>query len=77
MSLRSGLSVVIVSTVFVSQIILQTEAQSGVVKEARQMTFYCAPEQLHGADKLRCLALRLEEGRRLFEECLRHAQPPV
>ena len=68
MSLKSGLSVVIFSTVFVSQMILQTEAQSGVVKKAQPITFDCSLEQLHGAEKLMCLAKRFDEGRRLFDE---------
>ena len=44
MLLRSGLSVVIVSTVFVSQMILQTKAQSGLAKKAHPITFDCDPD---------------------------------
>lgn len=68
MSLRFGLSVVIVSTVFVSQMIRHTEAQSGVARKAQQITFDCEPERLQGVAKLLCLAKRFEEGRRLFDE---------
>ena len=65
---RSGLSVVIMSAVFVSQMILHTEAQSGGAKTAQHITFDCDPEQLHGAARLLCLVKRFEEGRRLFDE---------
>ena len=58
----------IVATVFVSQTILQIEAQSRVVYGAQPITFDCDPEQLHGAAKLTCLVKRFEEGRRLFDE---------
>ena len=68
MSLRFGLSVVILSTVFVSQMILQTEAHSGAARQAHPLTFDCDPEQLHGAARLDCLVKRFEEGRRLFDE---------
>jgi hypothetical protein len=65
---RPGLSVVIAAAVFVSQMILQTEAQSRVVNRALPITFDCDPEQLHGAAKLACQLKRFEEGRRLFDE---------
>ena len=68
MSLRFGLSVVILSTVFVSQTILPTEAHSGAARQAHPLAFDCDPEQLHGAAKLDCLIKRFEEGRRLFDE---------
>ena len=68
MSLRPALSVAIASAIFVSQMILHTEAQSGVAAKAQHITFDCDPEQLHGAAKLICLAKRFEEGRRLFDE---------
>lgn len=67
MSRRYGLSVAILSTVFVSQMILQTYAQSGAQK-AQPITFQCDPDQLQGAARLICLAKRFEEGRRLFDE---------
>ena len=66
MSLRSGLSIAIVSTVFVSQMILHTAAQAA--REREHITFDCDPGQLHGAAKLTCLVKRFEEGRRLFDE---------
>ena len=62
MPLKSGLSVAIMSAVFVSVLILQTDAQT------RRITFDCNPEQLQGAARLTCLAKRFEEGRRLFDE---------
>ena len=65
---RPGLSVVIAAAAFVSQMILQTEAQSRVVNGALPITFDCDPEQLHGAAKLACQVKRFEEGRRLFDE---------
>ena len=68
MALRSGLSVAVLSAVFVSQLILHTEAQTGAAKTARAITFDCDPDQLHGAARLTCLAKRFEEGRRLFDE---------
>jgi cytochrome c peroxidase len=68
MLLRSGLAVVIVSAVFVSQMILQTAAQSAFAKKAQPITFDCDPGQLHGAARLLCLVKRFEEGRRLFDE---------
>ena len=68
MSRRFGLSVAILSAVFVSQMILETHAQSGVAKKAHHITFDCDPEQLHGAARLLCLVKRFEEGRRLFDE---------
>ena len=68
MALKSGLSVAIMSAVFVSQLILQTEAQTGATRTPRPITFDCDPEQLHGAARLTCLARRFEEGRRLFDE---------
>ena len=70
MSSRVGirLSVVIVSAVFVSQMILRTDAQSGAARNAHQIGFDCDPERLHGAARLLCLAKRFEEGRRLFDE---------
>ena len=67
MPLKSGLSVAIMSAVFVSQLILQGEAQTGA-RTPRAITFDCNPEQLHGAARLTCLAKRFEEGRRLFDE---------
>ena len=36
MALKSGLSVVIMSAVFVSQLILQTEAQTGAARTPRR-----------------------------------------
>jgi cytochrome c peroxidase len=68
MSLRFGLAVAILSTVFVSRMILPTEAHGGAAKRALPITFDCDPEQLHGAAKLDCLLKRFEEGRRLFDE---------
>ena len=61
MSLRFGLPVVIMSTLLASQMILNTEAQSGTVKTAQHITFDCDPGQLHGAAKLTCLVKRFEE----------------
>ena len=68
MSLRSGLAVVVVSLVCVSQMVLHTEAQSGVANNPHRLAFDCDPEQLHGAARLLCLARRFEEGRRLFDD---------
>ena len=68
MSLKFRLSVVIMSAVFVSQLVLQTEAQTATSRTLRNITFDCNPEQLDGAAKLTCLAKRFEEGRRLFDE---------
>jgi len=68
MALKSGLSVAIASAVFVSQLILHTEAQTGAASTSRAVTFDCDPDRLHGAAKLTCLAKRFEEGRRLFDE---------
>jgi cytochrome c peroxidase len=68
MSLRFGLSVVILSTVFVSRTILPTEAHGGAARQVHPLSFDCDPEQLHGAAKLDCLIKRFEEGRRLFDE---------
>ena len=68
MSLKSGFSVAIMSAVFVSQMILHTEAQTGAARTPQDITFDCDPEQLHGAARLTCLARRFEEGRRLFDE---------
>ena len=65
MALKSGLSVAIMSAVLVSQLILQTHAQT---RATRPITFDCNPEHLHGAARLTCLAKRFEEGRRLFDE---------
>jgi cytochrome c peroxidase len=65
---KSSLSVSIASAVFVSQMILQIDAQSGVAKDTDRITFDCDPEQLHGAARLQCLIRRFEEGRRLFDE---------
>ena len=76
MSLRPGLSIAIVSAVFVSQMILHIDAQSGVAKKAHHITFDCDPEQLHGAAKLTCLVKRFEEGRRLFDEETFQGQRP-
>ena len=64
---KSGLSVAIMSAVFVSQLIMQTDAQTGAAT-TRPITFDCDPEQLQGAAKVTCLARRFEEGRRLFDE---------
>lgn len=49
MSLRYGLFVAILSAVFVSQMILETDAQSRVAKTGHHLGFDCDPEQLHGA----------------------------
>ena len=68
MALKFGLSVAIMSAVFVSQLVLQPEAQTVAPRTLRNITFDCDPEQLHGAAKLTCLAKRFEEGRRLFDE---------
>jgi cytochrome c peroxidase len=68
MSLRPGLSIVILSTVFVTQMILKVDAQVGVPTTPHQITFDCDPEQLHGFAKLTGLVKRFEEGRRLFDE---------
>jgi len=68
MSLRFGLSVVILSTVFVSRMIMPTEAHRGAARQAHPLSFDCDPGQLHGAAKLACLVNRFEEGRRLFDE---------
>ena len=54
MELKSGLSVAIMSAVFVSQLILHTEAQTGAARTTRAITFDCNPEQLHGAARLTC-----------------------
>jgi cytochrome c peroxidase len=59
---------VIGSTVFVSQMILQTAAQGAFATRAQPITFDCDPGQLHGAARLLCLVKRFEEGRRLFDE---------
>jgi cytochrome c peroxidase len=48
--------------------LLQTDAQSGLAKNAKSITFDCDPGQLHGAARLQCLVKRFEEGRRLFDE---------
>jgi cytochrome c peroxidase len=56
------------SAVFVSQLVLQTEAQTATSRTLRNITFDCNPEQLDGAAKLTCLVKRFEEGRRLFDE---------
>jgi cytochrome c peroxidase len=68
MPLKSGLSILLMSAVFASQMILKIEAQSGVAKAAQPVTFDCDPEQLQGVAKLACLVKRFEEGRRLFDE---------
>ena len=68
MSLRFGLFVVILSTVFVSRMVLPTEAHSGAARHAHEITFDCDPEQLQGEARLACLVKRFEEGRRLFDE---------
>jgi cytochrome c peroxidase len=68
MSLKFGLSVAIISAVFVSQLILEIEAQSAAARTPHHITFDCDPEQLHGAARLACQARRFEEGRRLFDE---------
>jgi cytochrome c peroxidase len=65
---KPSLSVAIASAVFVSQMILQIDAQSEVAKDTDRITFDCDPEQLHGAARLQCLTTRFEEGRRLFDE---------
>ena len=67
MSLKFGLSVAIISAVFVSQLILEIEAQSAAAT-THHITIDCDPEQLHGAARLACQARRFEEGRRLFDE---------
>ena len=48
MSLKSGLSVVIMSAVFVSQMILHTEAQTGGSEPAQPITFNCNPGRASG-----------------------------
>jgi cytochrome c peroxidase len=68
MSLKFGLSVVIMSAVFVSQLMLQIEAQGREAKGSHAITFDCDPAQLQGAARLTCLVKRFEEGRRLFDE---------
>ena len=69
MSLKFGLSVAILSAVFVSQLILRSEAQTvAAPRTTGPITFDCDPEQLDGAAKLTCLVKRFEEGRRLFDE---------
>ena len=68
MSLKFGLSVVIISAVFVCQLVLEIEAQTAATRTPHHITFDCDPEQLHGAARLACLARRFEEGRRLFDE---------
>ena len=71
MSLNSGLSVVIMSAVFVSQLILQPNAQQGGAAgtvHPNPITFDCDPGALQGAARLTCLRKRFEEGRRLFDE---------
>jgi cytochrome c peroxidase len=68
MSLKSGLAVVITAALFVSQLILQIEAQERGSRAAHAMTFDCDPAQLQGAARLACLVKRFEEGRRLFDE---------
>ena len=40
----------------------------GASENPQHMSFDCDPSQLHGAQKVLCLAKRFEEGRRLFEE---------
>ena len=62
MALKSGLSVTITSAIFVSQLILHTEAQTGPARGARAITFDCDPGRLHGAARLACLARRFEGG---------------
>jgi cytochrome c peroxidase len=68
MSLKSALSVALMSAVFVSLLIPQIDAQGRGASTARPITFDCDPAQLQGAARLTCLAKRLEEGRRLFDE---------
>ena len=68
MSLEFRLSVGIMSALFVSQLVLRTEAQTATSRTPRSITFDCNPEQLEGAAKLTCLVKRFEEGRRLFDE---------
>lgn len=70
MSFKFGAAVVIVSTVFLSQIILLSGAQPGDAgdKASAGITFDCNPAQLQGVLKLICLEKRFEEGRRLFDE---------
>ena len=65
---KSGLSIVIVSLVFATQLIPRIQAQSGHAQTAHHLTFDCDPGQLHGAARLACLVKRFEEGRRLFDE---------
>ena len=68
MSFRPGLSILILSTVFVTQMILKVDAQVGVPRTPQRITFDCDPELLHGFARLTCLVKRFEEGRRLFDE---------
>jgi cytochrome c peroxidase len=68
MSLKSGLSVAIMSAVFVSQAILQSDAQGREARTTPRITFDCDPGSLQGAARLTCLRKRFEEGRRLFDE---------
>lgn len=68
MAPKSGLSVAIMAAVFVSQLILHTEAQTGATRTPHPIPFDCNPDQLQGAARLACLARRFEEGRRLFDE---------
>jgi cytochrome c peroxidase len=68
MALRFGLSVSLLATVIVGQVIVETKAQSRVATHAPRSTFDCDPAQLHGVARLACLVKRFEEGRRLFDE---------
>jgi cytochrome c peroxidase len=68
MSLKFGLSALILSALFASQLILRTDAQTAVARTAHHITFDCDPGQLQGAARLACLVKRFEEGRRLFDE---------
>ena len=62
MSLRFGLSVVILSTVFVSRMILPTEAHSGAARHAHHITFDCDPEQLRWRGQARLPGEEIRRG---------------
>jgi cytochrome c peroxidase len=68
MSLKFGLSVLILSVAFASQLVLAIEAQTTARRTSQPISFDCDPAQLHGLARLTCIAKRLEEGRRLFDE---------
>src|SRR5215510_3160877 len=69
MSLKSSAAIAIVSLVVLGPLLL-SGPRPGVAAEKpfAGISFDCDPAQLHGALKLLCLAKRLEEGRRLFDE---------